>query len=212
MAQMITLRSRSVKAWSATLAVAVCIVAVLPPFFRYIQGKPGISMQDPMLQWLPAMDVSAPLFVFLYAVVALAVWALARHPLIFLRAAQAYVLLLLLRMMTMAMVTLDPPPGLLPLQDPISTFFYPDRLPFSKDLFFSGHTATVFLLHLAFPKGLGRSLLLVATVLVGLAVLVQHVHWTVDVLAAPVFAWVAWWASAHILGWSMGFASRDHAE
>lgn len=203
MAPLNAMRSRLVKAWSATLAVALCVVFVLPAFFRYIQSKPGITLNDPLLLWLPAADISIPLFVFLYAVVAIAVVALARHPLIFLRTAQAYVLLLVLRMITMAVVTLEPPPGSVVLQDPISTFFYPGHQPFSKDLFFSGHTATVFLLYLAVPKGLGRSLLLVATVLVGAAVLVQHVHWTVDVIAAPVFAWFAWWLAERTMDWSL---------
>ncbi len=212
MAQVKALPRHWVKAWAGTLGAALCIVLSLPGFFRYIEGKPGIGMPDPFLDRLPAVDISVPLFVILYAVVATAVVALARHPLVFLRAAQAYVLLLLLRMVTMALVTLEPPPGLVELEDPISTLFYPEQRPFDKDLFFSGHTATVFLLYLAFPKGLGRLLLLLATALVGMAVLVQHVHWTVDVLAAPFFAWMAWWSAGHTTGWSLGVPFRIGAE
>lgn len=212
MAEVNITRSRLLTAWAGTVLGAIGVVLVLPQFFLYVQAKPGIRMPDPLLELLPALDLSIPLFIFLYAVVAIAVVALSRHPLLFLRAAQAYVMLLVLRMITMALVTLEPPPGLVELEDPISTFFYPGQRPFSKDLFFSGHTATVFLLHLAFPTRIGRRLLLGATVSVGLAVLVQHVHWTVDVLAAPFFAWLAWWLSGYTLAFSFRSSSRAFAE
>lgn len=212
MAQVNILRCHLLRAWVGTVIAALCIVLLLPVFFRYLEGKPGSRMPDPLLEQLPAMDVSVPLFVLLYAVVAIAVVALSRYPLLFLRAAQAYVLLLLLRMLTMALVTLEPPPGLVELEDPLSTFFYPGQRPFYKDLFFSGHTATVFLLHLAFPTRVGQRLLLAATVLVGVAVLVQHVHWTIDVLAAPFFAWLAWWLAGRTVALSLRVPSALLAE
>jgi membrane-associated phospholipid phosphatase len=205
-------RAGLLKAWVVTLLAASCIVFYLPVFFSTIAVRPGILLYDPLLDRLPARDVSVALFVFLYAVVLFAVLALARHPLLFLRTAQAYVMLLGLRLVTMALVPLEPPPGLVPLQDPISTLFYPGREPFGKDLFFSGHTATVFLLYLAFPKGPGRRAMLVATVLVGVSVLVQHVHWTIDVLAAPFFAALAWWLSGPVAAWSRGGRWRRVAE
>lgn len=212
MAEVNILRAPMLRAWAGTLLAAVGVVLLLPGFFLFLQAKPGLRIPDPLLDRLPALDLSVPLFVFLYAVVAIAVLAISRHQLLFLRAAQAYVMLLVLRMFTMALVTLEPPPGFVALEDPVSTLFYPGQQPFSKDLFFSGHTATVFLLHLAFPTLLGRRLLLGATVLVGLAVLVQHVHWTVDVLAAPLFAWLAWWLSGHTLTLSLRGPSRSLAE
>lgn len=183
-------------AWGITLASALPIVLFLPDFFAYLAGRNGRLLQDPVLKALPSIDVSVPLFVGMYLVVAIAVVGLSRHPVLFLRTAQAYVLLLLLRMLTMFVFTLEPPPGLIELQDPISTLFYPGQVPFRKDLFFSGHTATIYLLFLAAPWRPGRWALLVATALVGIAVLVQHVHWTVDVLLAPPFAWLAWRISA----------------
>lgn len=188
-------------AWVMTLLAALPIVLGMPTFFRFIANKPGISLPDPLLEALPGRDLSTPLFVFLYAVIAMVVIGLARYPVIFLRAAQAYVLLSLLRMISMALFTLEPPSGLVELHDPISSIFYPEREPFRKDLFFSGHTATVYLLYLAAPWRIGKPLLLLATAIVGCAVLVQHVHWTIDVLAAPFGAWLAWWLSGHTILW-----------
>lgn len=186
-------------AWAITLACALPIVLSLPTFFAYLAGRSGHLLEDPLLRLLPSMDVSVPLFVGMYLVIAVTVVGLARHPLLFLRAAQAYVLILLLRMVTMFTLTLEPPPGLIELHDPISTLFYPGQVPFRKDLFFSGHTATIYLLFLAVPWPRWRRALLLATALVGIAVLIQHVHWTIDVLLAPPFAWLAWRTSAYTL-------------
>jgi membrane-associated phospholipid phosphatase len=199
-------------AWGITLLGGLPLVFALPIFFHYLSARKGMLISDPFLAALPSIDVSVPLFLFLYGVVALVIVGLSRHPMLFLRAAQAYVLLLVLRMLTMALVPLDQPPGFVPLNDPISVLFYPGQKPFAKDLFFSGHTATLFLFYLAAPWRIWRPLLLAATVLVGLAVLVQHVHWTVDVVAAPFFAWLAWWLSGRTVAWSLGGSPRAVTE
>ncbi len=194
-------------AWGVTLLAALPIVLVMPTFFHLIANKPGFSLSDPLLDVLPSRDLSTPLFVFLYGVVALFIIRLIRYPELFLRTAQAYVFLLMLRMISMAVFTLQPPPGLVELQDPISVLVYPDKVPFTKDLFFSGHTATVFLFYLAAPWRIGKPLLLLAAAIVGCAVLVQHVHWTIDVLAAPFGAWMAWWLSSYTIRWGTSTVS-----
>nr|WP_262896050.1 sphingomyelin synthase family protein [Hymenobacter sp. BT523] len=70
--------------------------------------------------------------------------------------------------------------------------------PIVRDLFFSGHTATMALLVLAVRGRAWRRALVLMTVAVGLLVLVQRVHYTYDVLAAPLFAWLAYWLAGRI--------------
>jgi hypothetical protein len=43
-----------------------------------------------------------------------------------------------------------------------------------------------------------RRVLGLMTVAVGLLVLVQRVHYSYDVLAAPLFAWLAYWAAGRV--------------
>jgi membrane-associated phospholipid phosphatase len=107
--------------------------------------------------------------------------------------------LLGLRMLTMYLFTFEPPMGIIPLEDPVTAVFYPGGEPFLKDLFFSGHTATLVLFAFAMGPGRQRTALLLAALVVGGLVLVQHVHYTVDVLAAPFFAGLAWWVAGIVL-------------
>jgi membrane-associated phospholipid phosphatase len=191
------------RAWSGTLIVSIPVVASLPTFFGFIAQRPGVLPPEPLLHHLPAVDLSVPLFALLYATIVYGLLRLVRRPVVLLRGLQACVILLLLRMLSMWSWTLEPPQDLVDLTDPVTQIFYPDATPFRKDLFFSGHTATLVLLALAMPTLWDRVLVAIAAALVGFAVLVQHVHWTVDVLAAPVFAWLAWRYSAFTLQWSL---------
>jgi membrane-associated phospholipid phosphatase len=93
--------------------------------------------------------------------------------------------------LTITLVPLDPPAGLIPLVDPLSNFFYGDKF-VTKDLFFSGHTSSVFLLCLTIPGRTDKKLALIATFIVGFLLLVQHVHYTLDILGGFLFAWIAY--------------------
>lgn len=195
-------RKASATAWVITLAMALGLMLFLPTFFRFIDGREGTMPYEPLLGHLPAVDVTIPLFVVLYSALLVLVVLAIRSPALVLRTIQAALILLLLRMGMMALFPLLPPPGLITLHDPLTQLFYPTAEPFEKDLFFSGHTANMFLFALAVPSRSWRLLLLGATAFVAAAVLLQHVHWTVDVVAAPFFAVLAWRCSKWTIGWS----------
>ncbi|UYZ62475.1 phosphatase PAP2-related protein [Hymenobacter weizhouensis] len=178
---------------ATVLGLLGLLAALLPRFFAWVQVRPGYVLPDPLLAYLPAYDVSATAFAVIYLGISLGVATLLPRPWRLLRALWGYLLLHLLRCATLALLPLEPPPGLVLLRDPlVDTFFYASPAPITKDLFFSGHTATLLLLALAVPPGWRRWTLLAGTAAVGLLVLVQHAHYTYDVLAAPVFVWVAW--------------------
>ena len=52
----------------------------------------------------------------------------------------------LVKMASISLISLNPPKGLIPLMDPITNQFYGQRY-ITHDLFFSGHTTTVFLFY-----------------------------------------------------------------
>ncbi|RYU77981.1 phosphatase PAP2-related protein [Hymenobacter persicinus] len=181
------------------VGLLLALAAGIPHFFAFIQQRAGVVLPDPLLAALPAHDVSEPTFGLIYLGIGATLTYLLPRPALLLRCIWAYLLLHACRVLTLWLLPLDPPAGLLLLHDPlVDRFFYGGPAPVTKDLFFSGHTATMFLLALAVrPRG-GRWALLLATLGVGALVLVQHTHYTYDVLAAPLFAAVSYWLAGKI--------------
>jgi len=172
----------------------------LPPYFLYIQQRPGQLLADPLLGHLPRHNVAVPIFVAMYGACVAGLGWLGRHPRLLLRGLWAYLLLTALRMLTIWLLPLVPPLDLVDMPDPFTTliFHVPATAAITKDLFFSGHTSTVALLALAVRGRWWRTGLALAALVVGVLVLVQRVHYSYDVVAAPLFAWLAYWVAGII--------------
>jgi len=167
------------------------ILAFLPHFFQYIELRRGYVLQDFVLKHLPAVDVSIPVFTIIWAMVIFFVVRSAKDPMLFLTYLYSFFILCVVRIVTIYLVKLNPPEGLIALVDPISNSFYGKSF-ITKDLFFSGHTATQWLFFLCFRRKTDKIIALCCTIAVGTLVLFQHVHYTIDVLAAPVFGTICY--------------------
>lgn len=78
-------------------------------------------------------------------------------------------------------------------------------LNFQTGFFFSGHTGLPFLMALIFWEDIpARSLFLLLSAVFGAAVLVAHIHYSIDVLAAPFMAYGIFKMAAYLF-------PRDHA-
>ena len=175
------------------------LLPVVPGFYHFIQARPGRLLADPLLALLPVRDVSVPTFTLIYGAIAATLVFLLPRPQLLLRALWAYYFLQLLRMATLWLLPLEPPTTLVILHDPVmDRIFEVTTQPIVRDLFFSGHTATMMLLVLAGRGTTWRWTLGLMTVAVGVLVLVQRVHYSYDVLAAPFFAWVAYWLAGRV--------------
>jgi hypothetical protein len=172
--------------------LVIGILSAFPFFFQTIEKRNGILLNDPILRSLPPHNVSLPIFIIIWAISLLMMFRAARSPQLFLTFLWSYIILLIMRVCTITLVPLDPPVGLVGLVDPFSNFFYGEKF-VTRDLFFSGHTSSVFLIFLCLPNRLEKKLALIATFAVGFLLLVQHVHYTLDVAGALVFAWCARW-------------------
>ena len=98
---------------------------------------------------------------------------------------KCYLLITLLRMTTMYVFTLDPPNGIIPLHDPIVDVIAYGGTVFNKDLFFSGHVASLTLFVLLEERPFFRKILFFNTLIVAGLLLLQRVHYTIDVIVAP---------------------------
>ena len=180
-------RSFKISMFSGVLTLII-ISFFLHPFFQLIELREGIQINDMFLSILPAKDCSEAIFILIWSCVALATIRFLNNPMLFIVFLWSYVMLCLTRIITISLVPLNAPVGLIPLRDPLSNYFYGQTF-ITKDLFYSGHTATLFLIFLCLNKKTDRLLVLLATAAVGLLLLFQHVHYSMDVLAAPFFAY-----------------------
>lgn len=173
-----------------TLAGLLAALASLARFLSWVEARPGVVLPDPVLALLRPRDLTWLTFGLIYAGIIAGIALLARHPRRLVGGMQAYALMAVLRMAAMWLAPLEAPPGMLALQDPLVERIGTGSL-LTKDLFFSGHVSTMFLLFLVVPGRVARALFLACTAGVAACVLVQHVHYAVDVLAAPFFAYAS---------------------
>jgi len=173
-----------------TLPALVAVLALLSRFLDRVEARPGVVLPDPVLALLSPRDLTWLTFGLIYLGIFFGVARLATVPRRLVLTLQAYVVMVLFRIAAMGVTPLEAPPGMIPLRDPLVLLFGPGKL-LTKDLFFSGHTSTLFLLALAMPGRREKALFLVCTAAVAVCVLAQHVHYTIDVLAAPFFAYAS---------------------
>ncbi len=170
-----------------TLGGVAVILMLFLRFTAWVEQRRGVVLDDPVLDLLPTFDLSWPIFIIIYGGLVAALIILLRRPEDLLVMLRAYGLLVIVRIAAMWVTPLDPPEGMIMLVDPVAGVGPGGAL--SRDLFFSGHTATMVLLALGMRHRIERGAFTAAACLLALLLLLQHVHYTVDILAAPFFAW-----------------------
>lgn len=171
-----------------TIIILLSSLISLSGFLEFNENREGIMFTDPFLSMFEPINLTWLSFVLIYFALIVAVVNLLEHPAELILTLQAYTLMILVRILMMYSLPLNPPELLIPLTDPFVEFFG-SGIVLEKDLFFSGHTSTMFLLFLTSKSSKLKTIFLAATILVGLSVLLQHVHYTIDVLVAPFVAY-----------------------
>ncbi|MFM8912878.1 MAG: phosphatase PAP2-related protein [Flammeovirgaceae bacterium] len=160
-------------------------VVPLPYYFNYIiQPKQGVQLTDYVHNLLPAADWSLEIFILIFAAPALFFLSNFKSPLTVLFSLQCYVAVNLMRMVSVYLFTLEAPSGIIPLVDPFLAKVVYGNSTFVKDLFFSGHTCTLFMLFLIERKQWVKWVLGLATGLIALLLIWQRVHYTIDIIGA----------------------------
>jgi membrane-associated phospholipid phosphatase len=174
------------------LAGSVFILALVLYFYSgfltFIESREGFVFNDPVLKLFTPVDLTWLIFLAIYLSLLSGIIILIRNPVRLMLALQVYTVLILVRMIAMYSVPFNPPLSMIPLNDPFVQFFGTGKL-LTKDLFFSGHTATLFLLFLVIDKKPYKQIFLFLTMLVGVCVILQHVHYFIDVFSAPFFTY-----------------------
>jgi len=189
---------RLVVALILTLLVAGVVLGSLPEFLRWVEERPGVVLRDPLQVWLDPIDLTWLTFTLIYTGVAVALILFSRRPRLLVTSLQAYTLLMLCRALMMWLVPLDPPANQIVLRDPFVEMFVGGGEVLTRDLFFSGHTSLPFLLFLVAREKRFRIAFLLLTIAVGSCVVLQHVHYTIDVVVAPFVAYGCYRLAVHI--------------
>jgi len=178
--------------------IMLIVVFIMPFFFGYIEKRNGILLNDWLLAQIPAHNVSGLIFAIIWGMIIFAVVRAVYNPSIYVIYCWTLIFVTIARFTCIALVPLDPPKGLIPLTDPITSVFYGNVL-ITKDLFFSGHTAILTLIVLCLQRKTDKFIGTIATIIVAILLLVQHVHYTIDILAAPVIVYTIYRATRYFL-------------
>jgi len=163
----------------------------LPYFFNYIEKRNGIVLNDWVLAHIPAHDVSVLIFTVIWGMILLILYRSLYSPSIFITYCLTLALVTVARVICISVVPLAPPIGLIPLSDPVTGIFYGESN-ITKDLFFSGHMATLSVIYFCLEKKTDKLIGLLAVIVLAFLLALQHIHYTVDILTAPVIVYAVY--------------------
>ena len=171
-----------------TAIIVTAVIIAFSHFLHFVEQREGVVLNDPLLNAFNPIDLTWLTFALIYLSLIIFVITTFNKPDKLLIAFQAYGLMLIFRTIAMYLTPFEAPEKIILLDDPFVQFFAKGDI-LTKDLFFSGHTGTLFLVSLLAENKTLKTIFLILTILVGSAVLLQHVHYSVDVFVAPFVAY-----------------------
>ncbi len=174
-----------------TLLLLVITVFSFSRYLLFNETRHGAVLDDPVLKHFDAIDLNPVLFFAIYFSLIIGLVSFSFTPNRLLLAFQTYTLMVIFRMTAMYLVPLDPPQGCIDLDDPV-VFILGTGQKIIKDLFFSGHTSTAFMLFLIARNKFLKGYFLIATITVGSCVILQKAHYTIDVFAGLIFSYTSY--------------------
>jgi hypothetical protein len=185
--------------FSITLLTILSFSVIFNYFFDFVESRNGTHLTDFIVSFFPAKDLSFFIFFFLYSGIILFLLFHLSSPSIVLTAFLTYALVTLTRIGTITLFPLEPPEGYIPLKEPFVQLFTNGGKIISKDLFFSGHMSTILSICYASKKPWLKRYLYVCSFMIGTGVIVQHVHYTIDVIVAIPATWGWYYISKRFL-------------
>lgn len=143
-------------------------------------------------------NFSIPVFTLTYSCVLLTLYQFRKSPENIYRLLIAYTIMQILRGVFLLIVPLEPAPEIIPLEDPFLKLTFYNGRPNLKDLFFSGHVATILIIAFFTRSPKIRTAVLIAAIITAALLVQQRVHYITDVLAALPAAWISVKLSSYI--------------
>lgn len=174
-----------------TFLLLSVVISALTNFLNFVEVRKGVALPDPILNLFKPVDLTWLIFALIYVSLIAGIISLAKNPKRLLFTVQLYTLMVAVRIVAMYLLPLEPPVKMIVLNDPFVEYFGTGQT-LTKDLFFSGHTATLFILYLVSENKMMKIVFLISTIAVAISVLLQHVHYSIDVFAAVFFTYACY--------------------
>jgi len=130
-----------------SLIILAGALLVYRRFLDFAEARTGVPISDPILKLYEPIDLTWLIFGLIYLCLVVGILILIKHPDRLLLAFQTYTAIIIVRIIAMYLMPFEAPEKLIVLNDPFVEMFGSSES-LTKDLFFSGHTATLFLLFL----------------------------------------------------------------
>ena len=178
--------------------------AVTQHLGNYIEMRKGVQLSDKFLYFFPSIDFSTQIFLLLYTSLIATLLLHLHKPKVIFKVLEMHFAVAVVRQMCILLIALEPPAGIIVLRDLfLENTVYPHNTPMTKDLFFSGHVASIWIYFLCAEKKYLKGFLLTATIAMSFMILCMRVHYTYDVYGAILFTsliyFVPIWIKQNIL-------------
>lgn len=182
-----------------TIALTILFFGNIATYLAFIESRPGCMLNDVLLDLLESKNMSGLIFMIIYCGAIVVIIFCLPCPWTFLFAAQIFLTLNLIRAVCMYFTPLEPSPDIIPLHDPLLLPIIYQQSTKLKDLFFSGHTATLAVYCIIFRKYvLWRRIFKLLTLVMAILLLFQHCHYTIDVIGAIPMAFFAYLSTKYV--------------
>ena len=171
-----------------TAVLLLFIVLCCPEIFNYYERRDAALINDPILALITPHDFSLLIFTLIYGGLLTSAIHHLVSPIETAQWLQTYTLIFSFRILCIFLLPLAAPADIILLVDPVVDNIIGSQRTLTKDLFFSGHTSTAFLFFLLARNKILKGVLLMNCIAIATLLLWQHVHYSIDVLVAPIFA------------------------
>jgi len=175
---------------SLTVSLTLCLMSA--KFIAYNSGAIGNILYDPIMAYFKPVDLSIPIFIVEYIAMIAIIFHVTDKPAYFTRCIWAVAVLMIIRSFCIYFIPLNPPHDMIFLKDPLTQFFFGDGVQVANDLFFSGHVSMVAFFYFIAVNRYVKLYLFLSTIAVAVMLVWQHVHYSYDVLFAPLVSYAVY--------------------
>lgn len=174
-----------------TLMILIAVVNFFKRILLVIDLRKAPVLNDLLLNYFTPADFSIIIFLLTYGTIGYGLYRAFKVPDKLIFTAHTYTILIFLRIIFIKWFPLSPPAGIIPLKDVfLETTVYGGK-PVLSDLFFSGHVSTILLFAFTEQSKKIKHLNFLSAACVGLLLLWQHVHYSIDIFITPLMAFIA---------------------